>query len=188
MAPVFGAVLDILLSRGYNFHVFIPTVQTVEQSLLEYIKDWPTPVTVLRSNKEKYDLMAASDAALAASGTVSLELALAKVPTVIAYKVASLTAPLLRLMIRVRFANLINIILNEKVVPERIQQFCKPSIIADDIETLLDHNTAQKQLSAVAPALKKVECGFGKTKLACRPSYSEFIAIERMHEKIKEKS
>ena len=162
LAPVFGAVLDILLSRGYNFHVFIPTVQTVEQSLLEYIKDWPTPVTVLRSNKEKYDLMAASDAALAASGTVSLELALAKVPTVIAYKVASLTAPLLRLMIRVRFANLINIILNEKVVPERIQQFCKPSIIADDIETLLDHNTAQKQLAAVAPALKKLSVGSEK--------------------------
>ena len=159
LAPIFGSVLNILLKRGYSFHVFVPTVETVAKKLPDYVSDWPVTVTILSDTKEKYDLMAASNAAIAASGTVSLELALAKVPTIIAYKVASITAPILRLMIKVRFANLINIILNKEVVPERLQAYCKPALIADDLERLLDDNEKKQQIIDVAPALKKLGVG-----------------------------
>ena len=159
LAPIFGSVLNILLKRGYSFHVFVPTVETVAKRLPDYVSDWPVTVTILSDTKEKYDLMAASNAAIAASGTVSLELALAKVPTIIAYKVASITAPILRLMIKVRFANLINIILNKEVVPERLQEYCKPAIIADDLERLLYDNEKKQQIIGVAPALKKLGVG-----------------------------
>lgn len=159
LAPIFGSVLNILLKRGYSFHVFVPTVETVAKRLPDYVSDWPVTVTVLSNTKEKYDLMAASNAAIAASGTVSLELALAKVPTIIAYKVASITAPILRLMIKVRFANLINIILNKEVVPERLQEYCKPAIIADDLERLLHDSEKKRQIIGVAPALKKLGVG-----------------------------
>ena len=159
LAPVFGNVLNILLKRGYSFHVFIPTVETVAKTLPDCVRDWPVTVTILKDSKEKYDLMAASNAAISASGTVSLELALAKVPTIIAYKVAPITALILRLMIKVKFANLINIILNKEVVPERLQHFCKPAIIADDLERLLDDNEKETQINEVAPALKKLGIG-----------------------------
>lgn len=159
LAPIFGSVLNILLKRGYSFHVFVPTVETVAKTLSDYVSDWPVTVTILSDSKEKYDLMAASNAAIAASGTVSLELALAKVPTIIAYKVAPITAPILRLMIKVRFANLINIILNKEAVPERLQEYCKPAIIADDLERLLDDNEKERQIVSVAPALKKLGVG-----------------------------
>ena len=159
LAPIFGSVLNILLKRGYSFHVFVPTVETVAKRLPDYVSDWPVTVTILSDTKEKYDLMAASNAAIAASGTVSLELALAKVPTIVAYKVASITAPILRLMIKVRFANLINIILNKEVVPERLQEYCKPAIIADDLERLLYDNEKKQQIIGVAPALKKLGVG-----------------------------
>ncbi len=159
LAPIFGNVLNILLKRGYSFHVFIPTVETVAETLPDFVRDWPVTVTILKGSKEKYDLMAASNAAIAASGTVSLELALAKVPTIIAYKVAPISAPILRLMIKVKFANLINIILNKEVVPERLQHFCKPAIIADDLERLLDDNEKEKQINGVAHALKKLGVG-----------------------------
>jgi len=159
LAPIFGNVLNILLKRGYSFHVFIPTVETVIKTLPGYLTDWPVNVTLLSDSKEKYDLMAASNAAIAASGTVSLELALARVPTIIAYKVSPITAHILRLMIKVKFANLINIILNKEAVPERLQNFCKPAIIADDLERLLDNTEKDKQINEVAPALKKLGVG-----------------------------
>ena len=159
LAPIFGTVLNILLKRGYSFHIFIPTVETVAKTLPDYVRDWPVTVTILSDSKEKYDLMAASNAAIAASGTVSLELALAKVPTIIAYKVASVTAPILGLLLKVKFVNLINIILNKEVVPERLQHLCKPVIIADDLERLLDDKEKEKQLREVSPALKKLGVG-----------------------------
>ena len=159
LAPIFGTVLNILLKRGYSFHVFIPTVETVAKTLLDHVRDWPVTVTILSDSKEKYDLMAASNAAIAASGTVSLELALAKVPTIIAYKVASITAPILGLLLKVKFVNLINIILNKEAVPERLQHLCKPAIIADDLERLLDDNEKKKQIRRVSPALKKLGVG-----------------------------
>ena len=73
--------------------------------------------------------MAAANTALAASGTISLELAIARVPYVIAYKVAWITGHIVQCLLHVKYANLINIILNASVVPERIQQFCDPNVL-----------------------------------------------------------
>jgi lipid-A-disaccharide synthase len=113
---------------------------------------WPVPTIVVTGETEKYDAMAASNAALAASGTVALELALAGVPAVIAYRGSSLTAFLARLLIKVSYAHLVNLILDRGVIPEFLQNDCRPDALAEQIRRLLGPEGA-RQIEAVQPAL-----------------------------------
>ena len=78
----------------------------------------PLPVTILRGPQEKYDAFAASEVALAASGTVALELAMAGLPAVIAYRTNALTGWYLRRVVKAKYANLVNLILDRLAVPE----------------------------------------------------------------------
>ena len=70
------------------FHTVIPTVTGVVAQVRAGVADWPGPVLVITGQSEKYDAFAASSAALAASGTVALELALAGVPSAVAWRSA----------------------------------------------------------------------------------------------------
>ncbi|MDA0657025.1 MAG: lipid-A-disaccharide synthase [Proteobacteria bacterium] len=160
LAPVFGAALTLLAARGHDFRVFIPTVSTVANMLPDYIADWPGTPSILTEQTEKYDLMAASNAALAASGTVALELALARVPSVIGYKVAWATAKIVRCMIHVQYANLINIILDKRAVPEWLQHQCTAEALSNDLALLLK-DKGKAQIEAVAPALDLLGEGDG---------------------------
>ena len=98
---------------------------------------WPTGPVLLPPASEKYDAFAAADVALAASGTVTLELALAGLPTVVAYRINPLTAVLARRLIRVNHASLVNILLQREVSPELLQEDCRPDRIADTLQELL---------------------------------------------------
>jgi lipid-A-disaccharide synthase len=102
--------------------------------------------------------MAASNAALAASGTVALELALARVPTVIAYRLAPLTYFLVRRLIHVDYANLVNIIENRPIVPEFVQRECRPALLAPALEWMLGPEGAE-QVASSQPALAALGLG-----------------------------
>ena len=97
----------------------------------------------MRDAAEKYDAFAAGTTALAASGTVLLELGLARLPTVIAYRVHPVTAAVARRLLRVRYAALANIILDREAMPEFIQERCRPDLLADAVGTLLTDPAAR---------------------------------------------
>ena len=101
LLPVFGETLALLRQRIAGLHAVVPTLEPVAGMVQTAAAQWAVPVTVLGDAREKYDAMAASQAALAASGTVALELALADVPAVVAYRVHPLTAFLVRRLVRV---------------------------------------------------------------------------------------
>src|SRR6185312_121604 len=109
LAP-FAETLAVLALRYPGLTAVVPTTDTVVEMVTAAAKDWPVPAIVLRGPREKYDAFAASNAALAASGTVALELALAGLPAVIAYRLNPLTQALLRRIVKVRYAHLLNII------------------------------------------------------------------------------
>ena len=94
----------------------------------------------------RYDAFAASNLALAASGTVSLELAMAKVPHVIAYKMNWLTgklaAPILKR--KIRFVNLINILADEEIIPECLQDDCNLEKIMFQLDKLVEQNGSEQ--------------------------------------------
>ena len=105
--------------------------------------------TIIRGAAEKADAFAASDVALAASGTVSLELAMARLPTVIAYRMNPVTAFIGLRMLRVPYVTLVNLLAERGAVPECLQADCNPERLAQELSRLLDDPAARAdQVSA----------------------------------------
>jgi len=137
LAGPFAGALALLRERHPSLKAVVPTVSGVGGLVRELCDTFPVPTLVVQGRDEKYGAMAASNAAIAASGTVALEIALAGLPGVIAYKVSPLTAAIVRRLALVRYANLINLIRQREVVPERLQERCTPEILAAEVEKLL---------------------------------------------------
>jgi lipid-A-disaccharide synthase len=145
LLPDFEAMLRLLAAGHSGLRAVVPTVPHVRERVEEAIRSWPVPVTVVEGDRDKYDAMAASTAAVAASGTVALELALARLPSVIAYRLHPLTVALYRRLIRVKYANLVNIMLDRMLVPELLQEDCTPQKLADAVGRLLDDPAAREE-------------------------------------------
>src|SRR5262249_48922461 len=120
---------------------------------------------------------AASRAALAASGTVALELALAGVPMVVAYRTNPLTAWLLRRMVKVPYANLVNLVLGRAVVPELLLEDCTPERLSSAVERLLTDPAAREaQRGGFAEALDRLGRGGASPSLRAADEVLALIA------------
>lgn len=158
LAGDFGSALGILAQSRTDLRVVVPTIEAIAPMVREAIANWPGSPVVVQGAAERYDAMAAANAALAASGTVSLELALAQLPTVIAYRLAPLTHFLVRRLVNVDYASLVNIIEGREVVPELIQGDCRPDRLADALGRVLGPE-GEAQVAAVRPALSQLGLG-----------------------------
>lgn len=160
LLPVFRDTVSLLVEGRPELRVVVPTVETVAAEVEAEVAQWPVPVTVVKGRQARYDAFAASQAALAASGTVALELALAKLPMVIAYRLSPLTAMIARRLIKLKFVCLINILLDRAVVPELLLEDCRPDKLAPALIPLLDNEKARaEQLSGAADALYRLGLG-----------------------------
>lgn len=137
LLPAFGETLGRLAHRLPELRAVVPTVPAVADRVQAAAAKWPLPAVVITDRDEKPDAFAAADAALAASGTVVLELAAAGVPTVAAYRANAVTAALLRRMLTVRYVTLVNLVLDRPVVPEFLQERCRAEILTPAVEHLL---------------------------------------------------
>jgi lipid-A-disaccharide synthase len=137
LLPVFGAALRRLENIVGPFRVAVPTVATVADAVIAGVRDWPGRPIVLRGAAAKYDAFAASRAALAASGTVALELALAGVPMAVAYRLNRLTELLLDRVLKVRQVNLVNLLIGRPLVPEHLGRDCAPEMLAASLAALI---------------------------------------------------
>ena len=153
LLPDFAATVAILAQRYPDMRVVIPTLPRMAGMVAEGTRNWPVPVILVQGDRDKYDAFAASRAALAASGTVALELALARLPSVIAYRIHPLTYRLYRRLIRVKYVNLVNIMLDRPLVPELLQENCVPDQLAEAVNRLMADPAARaEQISGVAEA------------------------------------
>jgi lipid-A-disaccharide synthase len=160
LLPIFGRAAELLARNYPGLTVVVPTTETVQAQVRVGVARWGMKVIVLRGRAEKYDAFAASDAALAASGTVALELALARVPSVVAYRVNGLTHALLRSIVKVAHVHLVNVVLRREAVPELIQGDCTPERLAAAVGRLLDDGAARAaQIAACEEALRAL--GYG---------------------------
>jgi lipid-A-disaccharide synthase len=138
LMPVFGEALRRLETIVGPFRVVVPTVATVVEAVSQGVSAWPGRPIVLRGAADKYDAFAASRAALAASGTVALELAMAGVPMVVAYRLNPLTEALLDRVLKVRQVNLVNLLLGRPLVPEHLSgAACAPEPLAAALAELI---------------------------------------------------
>jgi lipid-A-disaccharide synthase len=160
LLPIFRAALARLAADRKGLVTVIPTVDTVADQVAAQAADWPTPLRLVRGAREKFDAFAAAQAALAASGTVALELAMAGLPAVIAYKVNPLTAVAARRLLKVKYVNLVNLLLDRPAVPEFLQEQCRPEVLAGALGLLLDDQDARAaQRAALAEAMVRLGRG-----------------------------
>ncbi len=118
LIPVFRAVVHQLAANGNNEYKFvIPTVETTIEYVRENIKTWDVMPELVPS-AQRYDLYARTYIAIVTSGTVSAELAMLHIPTIVIYKMNPITTWLVRQVIRVKWVSLVNILLNRGVYPE----------------------------------------------------------------------
>jgi lipid-A-disaccharide synthase len=133
----FGETVDLLEGRGNRMRVTLPTLPKVEPLVRQLTAGWRVQPRIVVGEAERLRAFAEADAALAASGTVSLELALARIPTVLSYKPDWLARTFLAPRIKVWSAALPNIIADEPVVPEYFNQFVRAGPLARQLEQLL---------------------------------------------------
>jgi len=160
LVPVFGAALRLLETIVGPFRVAVPTVATVADEVSTGVHDWPGRPIVLRGSAAKYDAFAASRAALAASGTVALELAIARVPMAVAYRLNPLTEMLLDRILKVRQVNLINLLLGRLLVPEHLRGACAPEPLAATLAALIgDERVRSAHLEGYDEAVQRLCAG-----------------------------
>jgi lipid-A-disaccharide synthase len=158
--PPFKETVERLAGEIPGLVCVIPTVGQVAPLVRQAASDWPTPVHVVESNAEKFAAFDAADAALAASGTVTSELALAKTPMVVGYRVGRVTYALARHFILAPYIVLINLILDRLAVPEFVQAQCEPQTLARALKPLLtDTPERTKQLRDLEEAVREFGAG-----------------------------
>lgn len=137
LLPVFLESARQLLKQDKNFYFVIPTVRTVSKMVKDMSANSGLPLQIVETQEDRYNAFQASSAAIAASGTVALELAICHIPHLIAYRVSGLTAWIAARFLKIQFVNLTNIMLGRLVVPELLQEQCTAGNISRTIQELL---------------------------------------------------
>ena len=145
----FGVSLNRLQAEGIAFEAVLPTLPHLVEAVTASLKYCNVKPRVVIGEPEKRAAFRIAHAALAKSGTVTLELALAGVPMIAAYRTGALEAFVLRRAIRVNSVILANLVLGENVVPEFLQQDCRSERLVPALRDVLrDSALRRKQLEA----------------------------------------
>jgi len=148
---IFGETLARLRAAGHAFEAVLPTMPHLQEAIDEALEKWPVRPKVVIGEDAKRSAFRIAHAALAKSGTVTLELALAQVPMVAAYRGGALEAWIVLRAIRARSFILANLVIGDNVVPEFIQQDCKAENLASALARLLiGGRERNRQLEAFA--------------------------------------
>jgi lipid-A-disaccharide synthase len=148
---VFGETLRVLQQSIPEIDVILPTMPHLVEEITKAVACWPLRPQVVVGEDDKRAAFRIARAALAKSGTVTLELALAGVPMVAAYRAGAAEAWIARRVIRVSSVILANLVIRENVVPEFIQENCTPENLAPALrEVLTDSSMRRRQLEAFA--------------------------------------
>ena len=149
LAPVFGEVIGRLKARHPDLRVALPTVRGVADLVRDLTTTWPIAPQIIEDSSAKRGAFAAADVALAASGTVSLELAANACPMVIAYDMHPLSWWLMQRAALVDTVTLVNLVSETRVVPEFLGPACRADAIAPALEAVLADPATQKAAMAV---------------------------------------
>lgn len=180
LMPDFAEAVRLIAARHAGLHVILPTVAPVAGMAERGARACAVPATVIADPAEKRDAFAASDAALAASGTVAVELAVVGTPAVIAYRANPISAAIVRRMVKIKYASLINLLLDRDATPELLQENCQPGAMADAIDRLLSDPAARAaQAAAYGEALAKLAVKERPSELAAAVALSMIATRKR---------
>ena len=154
LVPVFKKALDLIARKKGDFFIVVPTVETVVAEIKKAFAD--TNCRIVTGRNDRYAAFKASKAAIAASGTVSLELVACETPHIIAYKFNPVTDFFADIVVKIKYVNLINILCDKEIIPEFTLDECRADLIAAKIIELTDKSIACAMMNEAAEGFQKL--------------------------------
>lgn len=157
--PQFIGAVNLLSKEFSNLKIIIPTVEKTKSIIEELSKNLQMEYFVI-DNTQKKDALFSANYALAKSGTNTIEISLYKVPMIIAYKVNFITYLILKILVKIKYANLINLIMNKEIITEMLQMDCESKKLFLKLRELISNNNiAELQIKNSQEALKIMGLG-----------------------------
>lgn len=187
LGEAFGETIGLLAAKRPGLRVVLPAAENVVDLVTAQVAQWPAPTTLLDprelsfpdAERRKFRAMAAADVALAASGTVSLELAAMRTPMAIAYRSNPITAEIVRRMVLIDTATLVNLVSETRAVPEFLQEKLRPAPMADMLDRLFEPDAPERQAQLEAAATTMARLGQGDAPPSRRAARSVLNAVAR---------
>ena len=155
LLPIFEETISKLKHYFPRLYIVIPTVLALEDRVRNIISEWTAENVILVRNQDKQDAFAASDFAIAASGTVTLELALARVPTIVAYKVNFLTGWIAYFLVKHQSIVLANRILEQPLFPLLVQKDCNSDKIVEVLISQKNRKNIAKEMELASATIRE---------------------------------
>lgn len=158
LLPIYKEALMLLKEKYTKLKIVIPVTPNVADYVKKEVQDWPIKAIFVENEQDKYDAFATAQVALAASGTVSLELAMAELPMVIAYSFGKVTDTIAKMLIKAKYASIINIMQDKAVIPEYLAENCNAKEICAALHLILSKEMLP-DFSAWQESLKQLGLG-----------------------------
>jgi lipid-A-disaccharide synthase len=153
--PEFIEGINLLKNQFPNVKIIIPIVKKTKNIVEELSKQIAVEYFLIEQQNYKKMAFYSCDFALAKSGTNAIEISLHKIPLIIAYKINSLTHFIVKRMIKIKYANLLNLIANREIIPELLQEKCNANLIFEKISEIIQNkDCAQKQIDEANNSLE----------------------------------
>jgi lipid-A-disaccharide synthase len=178
LCPIFGEALAGIAPAYGTLEVVLPTLPQLATEVADATRAWPIRPRIVHDEHEKYAAFRSARAALAASGTVTLELALAGIPHVAAYRIPLWEGAIARTIAGPKTVILANWVLGENVIPEFLQTRCTAKQITPALAAVLDDTPARRRQIAAFERLDQI---MGITETA--PSIAAACAVLNLAEK-----
>ena len=158
--PAFADAVRLLKADRPNLHIVVPAAPTVAEMVKARVAGWPNRAHVVEGDQGKLDAMKAATVALACSGTVTTELALAGVPMVVGYRLGPVSHAILKRLIRTPYITLFNVAGQKLIAPELVQNECTGPKLAREVAMRLDDEELRsRQVMAQYAALDRMGRG-----------------------------
>jgi lipid-A-disaccharide synthase len=163
LLPVFRQTMALLSATTPKLQPVLAAAAGIADAVAAQTADWRVKPIIVRDVAGRYDAFAAAHAALTKSGTSTLELAMARVPMAVTYRVNPISAAIGRRLIQVKHVAMINLLAGHALVPELLQENCTPALLAATLQRLItDPAAAAAQRAGFAAALGSLQAPAGK--------------------------
>jgi lipid-A-disaccharide synthase len=180
LLPAFRSAAERVAATRPDLIVAVALAASIADRVRPRLLAWPCPPRIVEGDASRRDLMRAATVALACSGTVTTELALAGCPMVVAYRLDPFTHLVARALIRTPYISLLNVAAGRFVVPERVQDACAGPILAADLARLLDDDDARDaQIAAQTDAVERMRGGIADPTERAADAVMEILGARR---------
>ena len=137
LLPIYKEVVEKLYKQVKNLKIVMPTTSTSHNFIINEVAKWNIKPLIITTKQDRYDAFVASKAVLSISGTAVLEIAVAKTPVIVAYKLSPFSYMIAKRLVKIKNVSLPNIIMGKQIVPEFIQERCNATLLSKELKKIL---------------------------------------------------